>query len=66
MLKEVSISKKKIKDKNSLVSNDSVIVEHGIQDKNRRVLSRNDIDLSPKIFVCSEVFVFISPSLNMS
>jgi hypothetical protein len=43
-LKAIAINKKKIKDKNALASNDSVIVEHVIQDKNRRVLSRNDID----------------------
>ena len=35
MLKKVSINNKKIKDKNALASNDSVIVEHVIQDKNR-------------------------------
>ena len=34
MLKAVSINKKKIKDKNTLASNHSVIVEHVIQDKN--------------------------------
>ena len=44
MLKAVSINKKKIKDKNTLASNHSVIVEHVIQDKNWRVLSRNDIE----------------------
>jgi hypothetical protein len=48
MLKEVSINKEKIKDKNALASNDSVIAEHVIQDKNRRVLSRNFIDLANK------------------
>jgi hypothetical protein len=48
MLKEVSINKKKIKDKNALARNDSVIVEHVIQDENRRVLSRNDIDFANK------------------
>jgi hypothetical protein len=47
-LKAIAINKKKIKDKNALASNDSVIVEHVIQDKNRRVLSRNDIDLANK------------------
>ena len=44
MLKAVSINKKKI----ISYSNDSVIVEHVIQDKKRRVLSKNDIDLANK------------------
>jgi hypothetical protein len=50
MLKAVSIKKKKSKDKNSSASNDSVIVEHEqvIQGKNRRILSRSDIDLANK------------------
>ncbi len=49
--KAVAINKKKIKDKDALASNDSVIVEHVIQDKNRRVLSRNDIDLANKTMI---------------
>lgn len=49
MLKAVSIKKKKSKDKNSLASNDSVIEhEQVIQGKNRRILSRSDIDLANK------------------
>ncbi len=48
MLKAVSIYKINSKDKNSLASNDSVIVEQVIQDTNRRILSRNDIDLAEK------------------
>jgi predicted RNA binding protein with dsRBD fold (UPF0201 family) len=48
MLKAVSIYKINSKDKNSLASNDSVIVEQVIQDTNRKILSRNDIDLAEK------------------
>jgi hypothetical protein len=48
MLKALSINKKNSCAKNALASNNSVIIEEVIVDKNKRMLSKNDIDLADK------------------
>ena len=46
MLKALSINKKNSCAKNALASNNSVIIEEVIVDKNKRMSSKNDIDLA--------------------